>query len=76
MPRAVMPGLLQLPPRKRMEIADRLWASVAVEEEFPLSGEYKRILSQRLADYKSRKSKPITHSELMRRVRASRRASP
>ena len=64
-------GLLQLPRRKRLEIAERLWLSVAEEANQPVSEAHERILNQRLADYKSGKSKPISHAELMRRVRAS-----
>jgi putative addiction module component (TIGR02574 family) len=66
-----MTGLLRLPRRKRMEIAERLWLSVADEASLPVPEEHKRILNQRLADYKSGKTIPITHAELMRRVRAS-----
>jgi putative addiction module component (TIGR02574 family) len=64
-------GLLQLPRRKRLEIAERLWLSVAEDVNLPIPEEHERILNQRVADYKSGKSKPISHAELMRRVRAS-----
>ena len=66
-----MSGLLRLPRRKRLEIAERLWYSVAREADPPIPAEHKRFLDQRMADYKSGKSKPISHAELMRRVRAS-----
>ena len=66
-----MTGLLQLPQRKRLEIAERLWHSVAKESDLPIPAKHKRILDQRLADYKSGTSKPISHTELMRRVRGS-----
>ncbi len=63
--------LLQLPKRKRLEIAERLWLSVADEAKMAVPEEHKRILNQRLASYKSGKSKPISHEELMRRVRSA-----
>jgi len=64
-------GLLRLPQRKRLEIAERLWSSVADEASLPVPEANKRILNQRMADYKSGRSKPIPHAELLRRVRAS-----
>jgi putative addiction module component (TIGR02574 family) len=63
-------GLLQLPKRKRLEIAERLWLSVADEAKMGVPEEHKRILNQRLSGYKSGKSKPISHEDLMRRVRS------
>lgn len=66
-----MTGLLRLSRRKRLEIAERLWLSVADEASLPVPKEHQHILNQRLADYKSGKSKPIPHAELLRRVRAS-----
>ena len=71
MAREAFPELLQLPKRKRLELAERLWLSVADEAKMPVPEEHKRILNQRLASYKSGKSKPISHEELMRRVRAA-----
>jgi putative addiction module component (TIGR02574 family) len=37
----------------------------------PVPEAHKRLLRQRLADYKSGKIKAISHEELMKRVRAS-----
>ena len=70
MPPAVLPALLQLPKRQRLEIAERLWLSIADESSLPVSATHKRILTQRLANYRSGRSIPIPHAELMRRVRA------
>ena len=53
-----------------MEIAEQLWLSVADEEKMPVPAAHRAILDQRLADYRSGKSKPISIEELMRRVRA------
>jgi hypothetical protein len=54
-----------------MEIAERLWASVENEADTPVPAEHRVILDRRLADYRSGKSKPISHAELMRRLRTS-----
>ena len=44
-------------------------------ETFPetigIPEEHKRVLNQRLADYESGKSKPISHEELMLRVHSA-----
>ena len=65
-----LPELLRLPKKRRMEIAERLWASVAEEEKMPVPAEHRVIIDQRLASYRAGKSKVITHAELMRRLRA------
>jgi putative addiction module component (TIGR02574 family) len=57
--------------RKRLEIAESLWLSVADEETMPVPETHMKILETRLAAYRSGKSKPIPHAELMRRLRAS-----
>jgi putative addiction module component (TIGR02574 family) len=66
-----LPELLRLPKKRRMEIAERLWASVADEEKMPVPAEHRKILDARLASYRSGRSKPISHAELMRRLRTS-----
>jgi len=66
-----LPELLRLPKKRRMEIAERLWASVENEADTPVPAEHRVILDRRLADYRFRKSKPISHAELMRRLRTS-----
>lgn len=66
-----LPELLRLPKKRRLEIAERLWASVADEEKMPVPAEHRAVIDKRLADYRSGKSKPISIAELMRRVRAS-----
>lgn len=63
--------LLKLPKRARLALAERLWLSVADENDLDVPAEHKAILNARLASYKSGKSKPISHEELMRRVRAA-----
>jgi len=69
MPSQSVSALLRLPRRKRLEIAESLWLSVADEKKMPVPENHKRILDARLADYRSGKSKPISHEELMRRLR-------
>jgi putative addiction module component (TIGR02574 family) len=58
-----------LPKRKRLEIAESLWLSVADEEKMPVPESHKKILDARLADYRAGKTKPVSHDELMRRLR-------
>ena len=69
MPPSALPALLRLPKRQRLEIAERLWLSIADESSLTVPASHKRILTRRLADYGSGVSKPISHAELMRRVR-------
>jgi len=71
MPPAVLADLLRLPKRKRLEIAERLWLSATDEASMPVPDSHKRVLKKRLADYKSGASKPVSHAELMRRVRSA-----
>jgi putative addiction module component (TIGR02574 family) len=63
-------SLLRLPREKRLEIAESLWLSVA-DDQMPVPSGHKKILETRLADYRSGRSKPISHDELMRRLRTS-----
>jgi putative addiction module component (TIGR02574 family) len=69
MPTAVS-ALLLLPKRKRLEIAEHLWLSVADENTMSVPAAHKAVLDARLSDYRAGKSKPIAHEELMRRLRA------
>ena len=62
-------ALLRLPKRRRLEIAESLWLSVADEQKMPVPKTHKRILDERLTRYRAGKSKPISHDELMRRLR-------
>ena len=71
MPFQSVSTLLRLPKRERLEIAERLWLSVADEEKMLLPERDKKILDTRLADYRSGKSRAISHEELMLRLRAS-----
>ncbi len=63
--------LLRLPKRKRLELAERLWLSVADEESLPVPAAHKRILDERLRSCRAGKSGPIPHQEMMRRLRKS-----
>ena len=69
MPSQTVSSLLRLPRRKRLEIAERLWLSAANEKEMPVPESHKKILEARLGALRSGKSKPISHEELMRRLR-------
>ena len=71
MPSQTVSSLLRLPKRKRLEIAESLWLSVADEEKMPVPERHKKILDARMADYRSGKTKPVSHDELMRRLRTS-----
>ncbi len=73
---AVLPALLKLPKKRRMEIAESLWLSVADDSmEVPI--EHKRLLNQRMKAYQAGTLKTISHSELMRKLRSREQlASP
>ena len=71
MPAQSVTSLLRLPKRKRLELAESLWLSVADEEKMPVPEKHRKVLDERLASYRAGKSKPISHEELMRRLRAS-----
>jgi len=64
-------SLLRLPKHKRLEIAESLWLSVADEQSMPVSKEHRKLIDERLACYRSGKSRPIPHEELMRRLSTS-----
>jgi putative addiction module component (TIGR02574 family) len=64
-------SLLALPKRKRLELAERLWLSVADEQEMPVPQSHQKVLVARLSSYRSGKSKPISPDELMHRLRSS-----
>ena len=65
-----MASLLRLPKKRKMEIAERLWISVADERTVRVPVAHKQTVATRLADYRSGKSVPIPHAELMRKLRA------
>ena len=71
MPPAALSSLLKLPPRQRLEIAERLWVSVADEAQMPVPAAHKRIVRKRLADYRAGRVKAISHAELMQRIRSA-----
>jgi len=64
-------SLLRLPKKKRMQIAERLWLSVADEAAMPVPAAHKTVIRQCTADYRSGRAKVITHEELLRRVRSA-----
>lgn len=64
------PSLLRLPKRKRLQIAESLWLSVADEEKMPLPERHKKVLNDRLAAYRAGLTKPIAHDELMGRFQS------
>ncbi len=66
-----MQSLLSLPKKRRLAIAESLWLSVADESSLPVPLTHKKLLDKRLSDYHSGKSKPITHDELMNRLRSA-----
>lgn len=66
-----VPDLLRLPKRQRLELAERLWLSVADEKTLAVPASHKRVLDERMAAYESGRSIPIPHRELMRRLRKS-----
>jgi putative addiction module component (TIGR02574 family) len=70
MPSQSVSSLLRLPKRKRLEIAESLWLSVADENKMPVPESHRKVLDKRLAEYRSGRSKPVSHEELMRRLRA------
>lgn len=65
-----MASLLRLPKRRKMEIAERLWLSVADERTARVPAAHKKIVATRLADYQAGKSVPVPHADLMRKLRA------
>ncbi len=64
-------SLLRLPKRKRLEMAERLWLSVADEQKMPLPENHLKTLDARIASYHAGESKAVSHDELMRRLRVS-----
>lgn len=62
--------LLRLPKKERMEVAERLWLSVADEQRMPIPVHHKKVIAQRLKDYKTGKSIPVSHAEMMKKLRS------
>jgi putative addiction module component (TIGR02574 family) len=52
-----------------LEIAEHLWLSVADEQRMPVPAAHRAILDARLASYRAGKSEPVSHEEMMRRLR-------
>lgn len=65
-----MASLLRLPKKRKMEIAERLWLSVADERTARVPAAHQKTVAARRADYRSGKSVPIPHADLMRKLRA------
>ena len=70
MPNDTMASLLRLPKKRKMEIAERLWLSVADDRTARVPAVHKELVASRLADYRAGKSTPVSHAELMRKLRA------
>ena len=70
MPMPSIDSLLKLPKKRRMEIAERLWLSAADEQKAPVPSSHRKTVSDRLAAYQSGQSKPVSHDEMMRKLRA------
>ncbi|NJK93152.1 MAG: addiction module protein [Blastochloris sp.] len=62
--------LLRLPKKERMEVAERLWLSVADEQRMLVPANHKNAINERLTNYKAGKSVPVPHSVMMKRLRA------
>ncbi len=62
--------LLKLPSKKRMELAEQLWLSVAEDASLPVTPEHARTIRSRLANYRAGNAKVVSHDELMKRVRS------
>jgi putative addiction module component (TIGR02574 family) len=71
MPTPSHASLLRLPPGERLALAEQLWLSVADERRMPVPQQHKQVLRKRVADYREGRSKPITHEEMLRRLKAS-----
>ena len=69
MPSDSVASALRLPKRKRLELAESLWLSVADEEKMLVPPSHKKVLDERLAAYRAGKSTPISHEDLMQRLR-------
>lgn len=67
---AAINQLLLLPKKRKMEIAEQLWLSAADERTAPVSAAHKKIVGERLKNYRSGKAKAVSHAELMRKLRA------
>ncbi len=59
-------GLLK---KKLLEIAERLWHSVADKTKMKILAEHWQTVSERLADYKAGHVNKLSHQELMRRLK-------
>lgn len=64
---ASFPELKKLPREQKLKLADELWQA-GVSDSMPVTGEQKRILEKRWADYKAGKAKRISLKELDRRL--------
>jgi putative addiction module component (TIGR02574 family) len=69
MSKAIVSDLLRLSKRERLQIAERLWLSVADEQSMRVPLHHRQIIDERLAAYESGKSIPIPHRRLMQRLR-------
>ena len=65
-----MNSLLRLPKKRKMEIAERLWLSVADDRTARVPAAHKKIVATRLADYRTGKSVPAPHAAFVGKLRA------
>lgn len=70
MPAQALSELMRLPARKRLEIAESLWPSVADEQSMVVPEDHRRMIRTRLSSYRAGRSKVVTHLELMRRLQS------
>ena len=66
---AVLPSLLKLPKRKRMELAESLWLSVA-DDSMNVPADHKEILSSRLKSYRAGALQTVSSRSLIKRLRS------
>ena len=70
MPTPSIDSLLKLPKKRRLEIAERLWLSATDEQTAAVPTLHKKTVAARLSSYRSGKSKPVPHADMMRKLRA------
>jgi hypothetical protein len=58
----------KLLPRQKLKLAEELWFEGVGEEALPVPGWHKKLLSERLAAYKTGKLKTVSVAELKRRL--------
>ena len=64
----------RLPKRQRLKLAEELWIS-SIDDSAPVSPEHKKTLDKRWSAYRAGKVKPISMTELERRLARKSRIS-